>query len=62
MNEKTENRIKELKQVLNSNKLVKTVFYVGVGVLSLYALSKVFSVLASTVNGFNELKSAVNGK
>jgi hypothetical protein len=62
MNEKTENRIKELKQVLNSNKLVKTVFFVGVGVLSLYALSKVFSVLASTVKGFNELKSAVNGK
>ena len=62
MNEKTENRIKDLKQVLNSNKLVKTVFYVGVGVLSLYVLSKTFSVLASTVRGFNELKSAVNGK
>lgn len=51
----------EIKNTINSNKVLKTAVYIGVGVISLYLLGKVFSVLSSTVKGFNDLKSALNG-
>ncbi len=54
--------LKELKDKINSDKYLKTAVYIGIGVVSLYLLGKVFSTLASTVRGYNELKSALNGK
>jgi hypothetical protein len=61
MNEKTENNLKDLKETLKSIKVIKTTLYIGVGVLTLYILSKAFTGLASTVRGYNDLKSALNG-
>ncbi len=62
MNEKTENNIKDFKQEINSNRFLKSAIYIGAGVLALFILSKALSGLTSTVRGFNELKSALNGK
>jgi hypothetical protein len=62
MNEKIKTNFQEFKQVVESNKALKTSVYVGIGLLSLYLLGKAFKGLASTVRGFNELKSAINGK
>lgn len=52
----------DIKKTIDSNKLVKTVVYIGIGVVALYALGKVLSSLASTVRSFNEFKSALNGE
>ena len=62
MNEKIKKNFQEFKQEVASNKALKTAVYVGIGVLSLYLLGKAFKALASIVRGFNELKSAINGK
>jgi hypothetical protein len=62
MNEKTKLNIQDLKQAIESNKVLKTAVYIGIGALSLYLLGKAFKGLASTIRGFNELKSAINGE
>ena len=62
MNEKIKTNFQEFKQVVEGNKALKTVVYIGITVASLYLLGKAFKGLASTVRGFNELKSAINGK
>ena len=49
MNEKIKTEFKEIKRVVDSNKVVKTAVYIGIGVLSLYILGKAFKGLASTV-------------
>jgi hypothetical protein len=53
--------LKELKDKINSDKYLKTAVYIGIGVVSLYILGKVLSTMASTVRGYNELKSALKG-
>ena len=45
--------LQEIKQYLDDNPPIKTVVYIGLGV---------FSVLASTVRGFNEFRSALKGE
>ena len=62
MNEKTKLNIQDIKQAVESNKVLKTAVYIGIGALSLYLLGKAFKGLASTIRGFNELKSAINGE
>ena len=62
MNKKLKINFQEFKQVVESNKALKTAIYIGIAVASLYLLGKAFKGLASTVRGFNELKSAINGK
>ena len=62
MNEKIKTNFQEFKQVIESNKVLKTAVYFGIGVLSIYLLGKAFKGLISTLQGFNELKSAINGK
>jgi hypothetical protein len=62
MNEKTKLNIQDIKQAVESNKVLKTAVYIGIGALSLYLLGKAFNGLASTIRGFNELKSAINGE
>jgi hypothetical protein len=52
----------EIKQYLDDNPPVKTVVYIGLGIVALYVSGKLFSVLATSVRGFNEFKSAINGK
>lgn len=54
--------LKELKDKINSDKYLKTAVYFVGGVICLYILGKVFSSLATTVRGYNDLKSALNGK
>lgn len=61
MNEKTKENIQILKKAIESDKMLKTAVYIGIGVLSLYLLGKAFNGLATTVRGFNNLKSALNG-
>lgn len=53
--------LQEIKQYLDENPSIKTVVYIGVGVVGLYVAGKVFSVLASSVRGFNEFRSALKG-
>lgn len=54
--------IEKIKKIVNENKPLKIAVYVGLGIISLYILGKAFKGLAITINGFNELKSAINGK
>ena len=54
--------LQEIKQYLDDNKPIKTVVYIGLGVVGLYVAGKVFSALASSVRGFNEFRSAINGR
>lgn len=61
MNEKTKENIQTLKKAIESDKMLKTAIYIGIGVLSLFILGKAFNGLAKTVRGFNNLKSALNG-
>jgi hypothetical protein len=62
MHENLKQNYQEIKKTVESNKTLKTVVYIGIGVASLYLLGKAFRGLASTIRGFNELKSAINGK
>jgi hypothetical protein len=62
MNKDLQSNLKEIKDKINSDKRLKTALYFAGGVICLYILGKVFSSLASTVRGYNELKSALNGK
>ncbi len=57
-NQKT---IDQIKSLINTNEIVKIVFYAGAAVISLYVIGKSFSALATAIRGFNELKSAING-
>ena len=54
--------IQEIKDKINSNVYLKTAVYIGVGVMSLYLIGKVFSIMAWAVKGYNELKSELKGK
>ena len=62
MNDKLKNNLQEFKDFLDANKAIKVAVYVGLSVVSLYIIGKVFSTLAYTVRGFNDLQSAINGK
>jgi hypothetical protein len=52
---------KEILQKTQNNIFIKTIIYVGIGIVSLFVIGKTFTVLASTIRGFNELKLAMNG-
>lgn len=60
--DKTESNFQTMKKMIEADKLVKVAVYFGLGVVSLYIIGKTFSVLALTVRGYNDLKSAINGK
>ena len=62
MNEKLKINFQEFKQAVESNRTLKTAVYIGISIATLYFLGKAFKGLASTIRGFNELKSAINGK
>ena len=47
---------------INGNKAIKTIFYAGAGIASLYLMGRLLSVLASTIRGVNDFNSAINGK
>jgi hypothetical protein len=51
----------EIKQYLDANPPIKTAVYIGLGVVGFYVVGKVFSVLASSVRGFNAFCSALKG-
>ena len=53
--------LQEIKRYLDDNPPIKAIVYIGLGVVGLYVAGKVFSVLASTVRGFNEFRSALKG-
>lgn len=61
MDESTRANFEELAQTIQSNRALKTAIYIGIGILTLYALGKACKGLAETVRGFNDLKSAING-
>ncbi|MEN9997561.1 MAG: hypothetical protein RI922_551 [Bacteroidota bacterium] len=62
MKQKEEIKLQEIKEYLDKNPQIKTVVYIGLGIVGLYVAGKVFSALATSVRGFNELRSAINGK
>lgn len=51
-----------VKEIIKSNKIIKTVIYVTIAIATLFVLSKIFVVLASTVRSFNQLKLAMSGQ
>jgi hypothetical protein len=53
--------LQEVKLYLNENPPIKTIVYIGLGIAGLYLAGKVFSVLASSLRGFNEFRSALKG-
>jgi hypothetical protein len=53
--------LQEIKQYLDDNPPIKTVVYIGLGVVGLYVAGKVFSALASSVRGFNEFRLVLKG-
>lgn len=62
MKRKEEIKLQEIKEYLDKNPQIKTVVYIGLGIVGLYVAGKVFSALATSVRGFNEFRSAINGK
>jgi len=48
-------------ETLSSNKAIKTLFYVGAGIASLYLIGKSLSIIAGAIRGINDFKSAING-
>ena len=51
--------IKEIRNKINSNIYLKTAFYIGAGVVSIYLIGRVLSVLAGAIRGYKDLKSAI---
>jgi hypothetical protein len=62
MKQKEQIKLQEIKEYLDKNPQIKTVVYIGLGIVGLYVAGKVFSTLATSVRGFNEFRSAINGK
>lgn len=62
MNNNLHDNYQKIKTWLDSNKTLKLLSSLGLGLICLFALGKVFNVLASTVRGFNDFKFAINGK
>lgn len=52
----------KLKIALKEYPILKTTLYIGMGVLSVVIIGKVFKVLAISVREFKDFKSALNGK
>jgi hypothetical protein len=50
-----------LTETMHSNRTLKMILYIGIGVIALYLFGKACKGLAETVRGFNDLKSAING-
>jgi hypothetical protein len=53
--------LQEVKLYLNENPPIKAIVYIGLGIAGFYLAGKVFSVLASSLRGFNEFRSALKG-
>jgi hypothetical protein len=58
---KETNTIDKLREQITSEKFIKGAVLVGGTILVLFLLGKAFKGLASTIRGFNDLKSAING-
>jgi hypothetical protein len=56
-----QDKVDLIKGLIKSDKVIKTAIYVAISAISLYALSKTFSLFANVVRGFNDLKSAIKG-
>lgn len=61
MKKENEEVFEMLKSTVESNKAVKTVIYLVSAAVVLYMAGKMFSMLASSVRGFNDFKSAIKG-
>lgn len=55
------NNLKHLKNEYKTNNYLKIPIYLGLGLLGLYFVGKLFSVLATSVRGFNDFRSAIKG-
>jgi hypothetical protein len=58
---KETNTIDKLRDQITSEKFIKGAVLVGGTIFVLFLLGKAFKGLASTIRGFNDLKSAING-
>jgi hypothetical protein len=56
-----EENLRTFHKIVSEDKVLKTITYIGIGVLSLYVLSKAFNGLAVVVRSINNIKSAING-
>jgi hypothetical protein len=61
MKKANEELIDLVKSNFESNKTVKTVVYLVSAAAILYMAGKMFSMLAGSVRGFNEFRSALKG-
>ena len=62
MRKQNEEVFELLKSTVESNKAVKTVVYLFSAAVVLYMAGKMLSMLAGSIRGFNDLRSAINGK
>ncbi len=62
MKKENEEVFELLKSTVESNKAVKTVVYLFSAAVVLYMAGKMLSMLAGSIRGFNDLRSAINGK
>ena len=51
-----------IKEYLDKNPQIKTVVYIVLGIVGLNVVGKIFSVWATSVRGFHDFWSAINGK
>ena len=55
------NNLKQIKNEYKTNNYLKILIYLGLGILGLYVIGKLFSALAFSTRGFNDFRSALKG-
>ena len=59
---KSEHIKAKISQILNSEKIMKTILFLTIAALSIYFLGLALPVVSNIVRGINDLTAALNGK
>lgn len=62
MSKTLEENFKDIKEILDSDKVLKTIVYVSVGLVVLHYISKSFTSFSNTAKDVYQLHSVLNGK
>jgi hypothetical protein len=61
MNDILKVNYQEIKNHIDTDKVLKATVYIGITVASLYLIGQVFKGVATAVRGYKDLKAAFNG-
>lgn len=50
---------KKIKETIDSNPILKTGLYLGIGIFSIYAIGKTFSALGYAARGYRNFKNSI---